>query len=330
MKSRLRHPIRSLREPFGKAGLTVAVLALVLALVGGAYAAGGLTKSQEKQVTKIAKKYAGKPGAPGATGPAGPAGSAGAKGDPGNNGTSVTGVAIPTSSATCNHQGGTVYTSTSGAENVCNGLTGFTKTLPKGETEQGDWSLVAHTPGTGLLEGSVATAIGFNIPLASAPTAVYVGEASSAEGTGDLTNGSREVTNVTGGAFTKDSVITGAGIPAETRIEKVEITGNLKLTQSATATSTGVHLTTALPEGCTGSVAEPGAEQGNLCVFAATEVNNHNALPSVCSAATSVFQCVSNAGSNPAADPFGAIVAAEAESAALPIALAGSWAVTAE
>ena len=77
---RLRHPIKSAREPFGKAGLTVAILALVMAFVGGAYAAGGLTKSQEKQVTKIAKKYAGKPGAPGTNGTNG---SPGAKGDTG-------------------------------------------------------------------------------------------------------------------------------------------------------------------------------------------------------------------------------------------------------
>jgi hypothetical protein len=74
---------KKLTEPFGKAGLTVAILALVMALVGGAYAAGGLTKSQEKQVTKIAKKYAGKSGAPGATGPAGTNGTNGTNGKDG-------------------------------------------------------------------------------------------------------------------------------------------------------------------------------------------------------------------------------------------------------
>ena len=56
---RLRHPIRAIREPFGKAGLTVAILALVLAMVGGAYASGALTGKQKKEVKKIAKKYAG-------------------------------------------------------------------------------------------------------------------------------------------------------------------------------------------------------------------------------------------------------------------------------
>jgi hypothetical protein len=33
---RLRHPIHSITEPFGKAGLTVAICALVLGLIGGA------------------------------------------------------------------------------------------------------------------------------------------------------------------------------------------------------------------------------------------------------------------------------------------------------
>jgi len=71
---------RRLREPFGKAGLTVAVIALVFAMLGGAYAAGTLTSKQKKEVTKIAKKYAGRPGE------AGPKGDPGAKGDPGTKG----------------------------------------------------------------------------------------------------------------------------------------------------------------------------------------------------------------------------------------------------
>ena len=38
MKKKFEHPVRAIREPFGKAGLTVAVLALVLAMVGIALA----------------------------------------------------------------------------------------------------------------------------------------------------------------------------------------------------------------------------------------------------------------------------------------------------
>jgi len=42
-------------------GITIAVIALVFALVGGAFAAsGGLTSKQKKQVTAIAKKRSGK------------------------------------------------------------------------------------------------------------------------------------------------------------------------------------------------------------------------------------------------------------------------------
>jgi hypothetical protein len=146
---RLKHPIRSIREPFGKAGLTVAILALVLAMVGGAYAAGGLTKSQEKQVKKIAKKYAGKPGAPGATGAPG---SPGANGKDGSNGApGAAGKSVATSNATVG-TGAECPTGTTGtkfqvegsatASHVCNGkngATGFTETLPPGQTETGVW-----------------------------------------------------------------------------------------------------------------------------------------------------------------------------------------------
>jgi hypothetical protein len=84
--SRLRHPVRAIREPFGKAGLTVAICALVLAMVGGAYAAGALSGKQKKEVEKIAKKFAGKPGATGAAGANGTNGTNGKDGAPGTAG----------------------------------------------------------------------------------------------------------------------------------------------------------------------------------------------------------------------------------------------------
>lgn len=89
---RLRHPLRTIKEPFGTAGLIIACIALVLALGGAAYAAAKLNGTQKKEVEKIAKKFAGKDGAPGAAGSAGPAGpqgpqgSAGAPGAPGEKG----------------------------------------------------------------------------------------------------------------------------------------------------------------------------------------------------------------------------------------------------
>jgi Collagen triple helix repeat (20 copies) len=129
--SRLRHPVRSLKEPFGKAGLTVAILALVLAMVGGAYAASALTGKQKKEVEKIAKKYAGKPGAPGANGVNGSNGAPGAKGEagaPGANGTNGTNgqsVAVTSEAPGVNCiEGGNKLVSVSGTSYVCNGEEG--------------------------------------------------------------------------------------------------------------------------------------------------------------------------------------------------------------
>ena len=81
--------LKRMHNKLGTAGLLVAVVALVAAVAGTAFAAGGLTKKQEKQVVKIAKKYAGKKGAKGDPGPAGaqgPKGDQGAKGDAGPKG----------------------------------------------------------------------------------------------------------------------------------------------------------------------------------------------------------------------------------------------------
>jgi hypothetical protein len=77
---RHRHPIRGIREPFGKAGTVIGIVALVFAMVGGAFAAGVLTAKQKKEVEKIAKKFAGKNGA---TGELGPVGKQGPVGQPG-------------------------------------------------------------------------------------------------------------------------------------------------------------------------------------------------------------------------------------------------------
>jgi hypothetical protein len=166
--SRLRNRARRrLREPFGKAGLTVAICALVMALVGGAYAAGGLTKSQEKQVTKIAKKYAGKPGAPGTPGAAGTNGKDGAPGQdgaPGSDGKSVT-VAAEAKGANCKEGGASFETEGSGTKKyACNGSPWTVGgTLPKEATETGVWAYAG---------GTESEPVSFDIPLkASIPPA---------------------------------------------------------------------------------------------------------------------------------------------------------------
>ncbi|MGA8744899.1 MAG: hypothetical protein WB507_03435 [Solirubrobacterales bacterium] len=83
----LRTRYTAMHKRLGTAGLAVSVIAIVLALAGGAYAAGGgLSSKQKKEVTAIAKKYAGKPGEPGAKGDAGSAGPAGSNGSKGATG----------------------------------------------------------------------------------------------------------------------------------------------------------------------------------------------------------------------------------------------------
>lgn len=179
-KERLRHPIRSITEPYGKAGLLVAILALVLATTGAAFAAAGLNSKQKKEVTKIAKKYAGKPGAPGATGPAGTNGTNGkdgANGTAGANGTN--GVSAEATSFTgtkkvgsveCK-EGGVAVKSASPETAVCNGkngTTGFTDTLPSGKTEKGTWGATIGKTGVVFSFGIGQAPISFTIPLAAA------------------------------------------------------------------------------------------------------------------------------------------------------------------
>lgn len=159
--------IARIHQKLGTAGFVISIVALVAALCGGAYAAGGgLTGKQKKEVTKIAKKYAGKPGATGATGPQGPAGAAGAKGDkgekgekgdagnpgaPGADGKSVEAVPIGTGLPACSGNGGTELEVEGSGEpaEVCNGSPWTAGgTLPSGATETGAWVLDAPTPST--------------------------------------------------------------------------------------------------------------------------------------------------------------------------------------
>lgn len=155
MRTNLRHPIRAIREPFGTAGLIVAVVALVAALAGGAYAASGLTGKQKKEVEKIAKKYAGKPGPAGPAGVAGPSGPAGANGKDGAQGN-------------LGPQGPQGPIGPQGPQGPA-GSTGFTSTLPSGKTETGAWSFGAVSETGGPTDTAIVgflTSISFPIPLA--------------------------------------------------------------------------------------------------------------------------------------------------------------------
>jgi Collagen triple helix repeat (20 copies) len=143
--------ISSIHQKLGTAGFVIAIVALVAALGGGAYAAsGGLTGKQKKEVEKIAKKYAGKPGAAGATGPSG------ASGKDGSNG--ATGA-----------QGGEGKQGAQGVQGAPGqqgqpGTTGFVSELPPGETESGIWATTRLTTEETAL-GTLDLSIQFPFPL---------------------------------------------------------------------------------------------------------------------------------------------------------------------
>jgi hypothetical protein len=235
---RLRHPIRAITEPFGKAGLIVAVLALVLATTGAAFAASALNAKQKKEVEKIAKKYAGKPGAQGPAGANGPAGSAGtagtkgADGTPGTNGTngtngtpgtSVTNTALSEGNAHCPKGGAELKVGTGTPTFACNGQTGFTETLPAGKTETGTWVISQQE----VVGSALPTyAISFPIPLA--------------EGASEAENG----------AVFLDAGETGEAPAQRTREVEVE-----------------PGVTKKVGELCAGSVEEPSAAPGKLCIY---------------------------------------------------------------
>ncbi|HET7589046.1 MAG TPA: hypothetical protein VFK14_02505 [Solirubrobacterales bacterium] len=142
-----------MHQKLGTAGLVVAIVALVAAMTGGAFAAGGghLTGKEKKEVKKIAKKFAGKrgkAGAPGATGPQGPkgdTGAAGAKGDTGAKGDK-------------GDRGDRGPEGPEGSPWTAGGV------LPSGKTETGTYAMGLNTAPV------TYGAISFPIPLAEIPS----------------------------------------------------------------------------------------------------------------------------------------------------------------
>lgn len=79
-------------------------------------------------------------------------------------------------------------------------------------------------------------------PAALALRGVNMTRASSANGTGDISNNSNQVTNATGN-WAQNDTISGAGIPANTKVLSVAGT-TLTLSANATATTAGLALST--------------------------------------------------------------------------------------
>jgi len=165
----------TLRTRFGIPGV-ISVMALVFALVGGAYAANNSTSNGKATASAKAKK--GPRGPKGATGPAGPAGAqgpagpAGAKGDAGANGSNgAAGATGPTGPTGAKGSPGLVGPTGETGPTGATGFSGFTSTLPSGKTETGTWSV-----GQVAVQGvnQVRVPISFPIPLATSVKAVFL------------------------------------------------------------------------------------------------------------------------------------------------------------
>ncbi len=169
-----------MRNRFGIPG-AISVIALVFAMMGGAYAANNNGSGKATASAKAKKGPRGPKGATGPAGPQGPAGSAGANGKDGAQGAKGdTGPQGP--------QGPEGPEGEEGSPWSAGG------TLPVGSTETGAWS--GSSPRF-TLEGEEATedtTVSFPIHLASAPTFVYVaadaeGHTSSAAGCAGVSGG---------------------------------------------------------------------------------------------------------------------------------------------
>jgi Collagen triple helix repeat (20 copies) len=173
----------------------VAIVALVFAMTGGAFAVtskGGVSnatavaaKKKAKSKAKVLRGPAGPRGAVGPAGPqgpAGPAGPAGPKGEngaggaAGKNGESVTSTEVKVGEAVCSKLGGSKF-SVAGKETfACNGKEGKEGkegvpgaihpgvTLPAEASEYGQWSLHATAAG---FERLPPVAVSFPVPLAA-------------------------------------------------------------------------------------------------------------------------------------------------------------------
>jgi hypothetical protein len=141
-----------IHDKLGTAGFVISIVALVVALTGGAYAATkGLSPQVKKQITKESKKFSKKFSkqfaVPGPQGAKGDTGAAGANGTNGTNGTSGTNGATGEAGA-C-----------SGENPEC--------TLPSGATLIGAWSA------SGGEEDTALAPISFNLRVSPAPTALF-------------------------------------------------------------------------------------------------------------------------------------------------------------
>ncbi len=241
-----------LRNRFGIPGV-ISVIALVFAMLGGAYAASENGGSGDASASAKAKKgppgKRGKPGPPGPAGPAGPAGSAGAKGDTGAKGdkgdTGNTGAA--------GTNGKTVLSGTPTPTVAVGALGDFYIETdvnkiygPKAASgANGGWGAGTDLKGPEGPEGSPWTAGGTLPP-------------------GETETGAWSITNSTMGSMDSTGAVSFP-IPLEEPGNEGSAFGfNQAETENEEFTAN-----------CPGSLAEPQAEPGFLCVYTQFEALSH-------------------------------------------------------
>jgi hypothetical protein len=210
-----------LRDRLGIPGV-ISVVALVFAMLGGAYAASGSGGGHATASAKPKRGPTGPKGPKGATGPAGaqggqgpagqigPAGvnggtgekgatgAAGAPGTDGADGESVVSTPLPIGDVNC-PVGGSEFEATS-VTYACNGKDGEPWTaggvLPKGATETGGWAygeITVHGEnGSGEKSGTAYVPLSFSVPLSEAIAPENVHFLNAGETTADCSGSSED------------------------------------------------------------------------------------------------------------------------------------------
>jgi len=284
----------------------IALLALVFALTGGAFAAsthngsaGAKATASTAHATTAKAKSKTKPGARGPAGPKGATGATGAAGPAGATGPAGgTGPAGPQGPAGTNGTNGEKgETGSQGPQGNpgANGTTGFTKTLPSGETETGTFSVSFNENVNTSKYGVEGVPISFSIPLATGL-------------------GAEGVHYVAAGLC---AGLTGA--PLEECEEQHKL----------------------LKEDCPGSAEAPTAANGNLCVYEGgtrlpEEGSFPYAIPPICAPSKVYINCSEGKGKGPGANgagTSGAVMEVQyygpEEETGTGAVMDGSWAVTA-
>jgi hypothetical protein len=259
--------LHRMREQFSPAALVLSIAAIVLALVGGAYAANQATTSKAKAGPR------GPRGPRGKTGPTGPAGingingtngkdgTAGTPGTNGTNGKSVSVVSFNGAKGTCAEGGVEVEVEGSGTKHyVCNGKAG---------TGGGGGGGIEGTPsGTGGSNGECVGVGGVEIEVEENVSYICNGEPGAIHPGETLPKGATETGVIS--EFGKEGVTEGPfssalsfPIPLASPLEAGQVREEGSHVFWVTTTQQTEHSVSA----CPGTVEEPTATQGNLCVY---------------------------------------------------------------